>query len=250
MKVDAGTYATTTAQIIDWASRSESKYVCVANVHMVMETRASDSFRLAVNAADLVTSDGMPLVWILRCRGFRAAQRVYGPDLMLHLCAAAESAALPVGLLGATANVLDQLSARLLQRFPNLKIAAIIAPPFGNLSPAQNAEYSRQLSTAKIIFVGLGCPKQERWMAEVSPQIPAVLIGVGAAFDIHAGLLRQAPPWLQRLGLEWAFRLAMEPRRLWRRYLWHNPRFMLAMICEEVGRRYSGKKEISELNGH
>ncbi len=237
MRVDAGTYASTTAQVLAWAARAESRYICVANVHMVMETRDAPDFRAIVNAADLVTSDGMPLVWILRQRG-HAAERVYGPDLMLHVCAAAAEAAVPIALFGGAPAVLERACAMLLARFPGLHIAAKISPPFGALTAAQNADFTRQLreSGARIVFVGLGCPKQERWMAAVYKEVPAVFLGVGAAFNFHAGEVRQAPAWLQRAGLEWLFRLGAEPRRLWRRYLWHNPRFLWAVLREGVRR--------------
>jgi N-acetylglucosaminyldiphosphoundecaprenol N-acetyl-beta-D-mannosaminyltransferase len=246
MRVDAGSCATATTRILDWAKRGESRYVCVANVHSVMETNDSSTFRQVVNGADLVTSDGMPLVWLLRWRSHRNAQRVYGPDLMLSVCAAAADARVPIALLGGTPDVLERLTAVLRARFPKLDIALAIPPPFGAFSDRQNDEFVSRLaaSGARIVFVGLGCPKQERWMAARRGQLAAVMLGVGAAFNFHAGEVRQAPPWLQRAGLEWAFRLAMEPRRLWRRYLWHNPRFIYAVGLEEIRRRFGRRSQI------
>jgi N-acetylglucosaminyldiphosphoundecaprenol N-acetyl-beta-D-mannosaminyltransferase len=251
MRVDAGTYETSTATIVRWAREGQARYVCAANVHMLMETRDSEKYRGVVNGADLVTSDGMPLVWLLHRRGFRAAERVYGPDLMLSVCQRAEREQVPIGLFGGTPEVLVRLMRRLKALMPELQIACSISPPFGQFSAEQNREYSQTIkdSGARIVFVGLGCPKQERWMAECSAQIPAVLLGVGAAFNFHAGQVKQSPAWMQRAGLEWAFRFAMEPRRLWRRYLWHNPRFLWAMAQEEWRRwrGWSGAQRLNEL---
>jgi N-acetylglucosaminyldiphosphoundecaprenol N-acetyl-beta-D-mannosaminyltransferase len=239
MRVDAGNYSSASTRILEWAGRGESRYVCIANVHMLMETRDSAEFRAVVNGADMVTSDGMPLVWMLRWRGRRDAERVYGPDLMLQVCADAARAGVPVGLFGGTEEVLESVCAGLERRFPALRIVARIAPPFGRFTAEQNDAFGRALaaSGARIVFVGLGCPKQERWMAAMRDRIPAVVLGVGAAFNFHAGKVRQSPAWLQRAGLEWLFRLAVEPRRLWRRYVWHNPRFIWAMVHEEWCRR-------------
>ena len=241
MRINAGTYSDTTERIVGWARQSEPRYVCVANVHMVMEAHDSPGFRDVVNGSDWVTSDGVPLVWVLRRRGFPAAERVYGPTLMLWLCRAAAEQGLPIGLFGGTPEILEILCRNLLRQHPQLKIAARIAPPFGAFSTEQNDRYVRELheSGAKIVFVGLGCPKQERWMAEHSPRLPAVLIGVGAAFNFHAGQVRQSPAWMQRMGLEWLFRFAMEPKRLWRRYLWHNPRFIWLVA---TGRRAASNR--------
>ncbi len=251
MRVDAGTYASSTEKIIAWAQQGRPSYVCAANVHMLMETRDSADYRRVVNGADLVTSDGMPLVWLLRRRGFADARRVYGPDLMLAVCESAAREGIPIGLFGGTPEVLAELTHRLAERLPGLQIACAISPPFGQFSPEQNREYARTIrsSGARIVFVGLGCPKQERWMAECSPLMSAVLLGVGAAFNFHAGKVRQSPAWMQRAGLEWAFRFAMEPQRLWRRYVWHNPRFIWALALEEWrrARGWSGAQQLNEL---
>ena len=165
MRVNAGTYADTTARIMTWARRREARYVCVANVHMVMEAHDNSGFRDVVNGSDWVTSDGMPLAWILRHRGFTRAERVYGPTLMLSVCAAAAEAGVAIGLFGGTPAILETLCQNLLLRFSNLKIVARISPPFGTFTTEQNEEFTRQLreSGAAIVFVGLGCPKQERW---------------------------------------------------------------------------------------
>ena len=221
-------YADATNAIIHWAIGSESRYVCVANVHMVMEAHDSHEFRAVVNGADLVTPDGMPLVWGLRILGYKSQQRVYGPTLTLHVCEAAARYGIPIGLLGGTEESLEAFCTFLQERFPTIKIACRIAPPFRPISDNEDSLFTQQImdSGARILFVGLGCPKQERWMAEHTVKIPAVMIGVGAAFDFHSGRVRQAPAFLQRMGLEWLFRFCMEPRRLWKRYLKHNPRFV------------------------
>lgn len=226
--VNPTSYSEATDCIIAWSIKSENRYVCVANVHMVMEAHDNLEFRSIVNSADLVTPDGMPLVWCLRILGYKSQQRVYGPTLTLHVCEAAARGEIPIGLFGGTEESLEAFCTFLQERFPVLKIACRIAPPFRPISDEEDRLFTQQItdSGARILFVGLGCPKQERWMAEHTVKIPAVMIGVGAAFDFHSGRVRQAPAFLQRMGLEWLFRFCMEPRRLWKRYLKHNPRFV------------------------
>lgn len=228
MRVHGTSYAHAARQIVAWAQNRSSRYVCVANVHVVMEAHDDPQFRDLINEADLVTPDGMPLVWTLRLLGIQEAKRVYGPDLTLHVCRAAASAAIPIGLYGGTPDSLADFAAALQRWFPDLQIGCTIAPPFRPLTPEEDAAYTQQIidSGVQILFVGIGCPKQERWMAGHKRRIPAVMIGVGAAFDFHSGRVQQAPPWIQRVGLEWAFRLLSEPRRLWKRYAKHNPRFL------------------------
>jgi N-acetylglucosaminyldiphosphoundecaprenol N-acetyl-beta-D-mannosaminyltransferase len=237
MRVDAGTYASMADRIVEWGSHNESRYVCVANVHMVMETVDSTEFRSVVNGADLVTSDGVPLVWALRALGIRDAERVYGPSLVLEICARAEQRGISIALYGGTPDRLEAFKGVLARAYPRLVVAAAIAPPFRPLTPEEDRDHTAQLaaSGAGITFVGIGCPKQERWMAAHRGRIPTTMVGVGAAFDFHSGAVRQAPPVLQRLGLEWLFRLVMEPRRLWKRYLKHNPRFVLQFARQLLG---------------
>ena len=229
MRVDATSYEGASRLVAQWASGGEPRYVCVANVHSTIVGRNEPDFRLLVNAADLVTPDGMPLVWMLRLLGIPNATRVYGPTLTLHVCEEAARVGIPVGFYGATEDVIEALSERLRERFPALVVAYAHAPPFRALSDDEDAAIVRDIvaSKAQILFVGLGCPKQERWMQEHRSRLPVVQIGVGAAFDFHAGHVRQAPLWVQQSGFEWLFRLLMEPGRLWRRYLTTNPRFML-----------------------
>lgn len=241
MRVEATDYAGATAQVVRWAREAASRYVCLANVHMVMEAHDDPAFRTVVNGADLVATDGVPLVWALKALGVPRATRVYGPDLTLHVCAAAADAGLPIALYGGTPESLDAFVRFLHARFPGLEVACRIAPPFRPPTPEEDAADTAALaaSGARIVFVGIGCPKQERWMAAHRGRIPAVMLGVGAAFDFHAGRVRQAPAWMQHAGLEWLFRLAMEPRRLWRRYARHNPRFVLFFTRQWLRARLS-----------
>jgi N-acetylglucosaminyldiphosphoundecaprenol N-acetyl-beta-D-mannosaminyltransferase len=228
MRVDATSYEDATERIIAGAISRVGKYVCAANVHMVMETYDSPAFAQVVNDADLVTPDGMPLVWGLRALGIKQAARVCGPTLTLSVCKAAAKNNVPIALYGGTEESLIAFTNFLREKFPQIDIACKISPPFRALSPAEDIAYTQQIvdSGAQILFVGIGCPRQEIWMAEHQHRIPAVMLGVGAAFDFHSGRIKQAPYWMQKVGLEWLFRLMMEPRRLWKRYFKHNPRFV------------------------
>jgi N-acetylglucosaminyldiphosphoundecaprenol N-acetyl-beta-D-mannosaminyltransferase len=230
-------YSAATAAIMSWARAGENRYVCVATVQTLMEAHDSAEFSEVIRGADMVTPDGMPLVWMLRMKGHREQTRVYGPTLMLRLLEAAEAERILVGLLGGTPEALLRLRERLGMQFPHLEVAYAASPPFRELSPAEDDEIVRQIlnSGTRVLFVGLGCPKQERWMAAHRNKIPAVMIGVGAAFDFLSGSKAQAPAWMQSIGLEWLFRLLHEPRRLWRRYLYHNPRFAALALAELLG---------------
>jgi N-acetylglucosaminyldiphosphoundecaprenol N-acetyl-beta-D-mannosaminyltransferase len=242
MRVDATSYVDGARRVAAWATEPRGRYVCVANVHMTMEAHDDPGFAEIVNAADLVTPDGMPLVWLLRRLGVAGATRVYGPTLTLHVCELAACEGVPVGFYGGRPEAIERLVPRLQARFPTLRIAFAESPPFRPLTTEEDAAAVERIvaSGTRILFVGLGCPKQERWMAAHRDVLPLVQLGVGAAFDFHAGLVRQAPPMLQRVGLEWAFRMAMEPRRLAGRYLRHNPRFAwyaLAQLVRGTARR-------------
>ena len=229
MRVDATSYDAAARQVCDWAGQHEARYVCVANVHMTMVATDDSAFRELVNRADLVTPDGMPLVWMLGRLGVPSATRVYGPTLMLHVCELAAREGVPVGFYGGTEEVLTDLRSVLRTRYPELDVAYAYAPPFRDLTPEEDTQVVADLraSGARILFVGLGCPKQERWMEAHKDRLPLTQLGVGAAFAFHAGHVKQAPSWLQDRGLEWAFRLVTEPRRLWKRYFYNNPRFMV-----------------------
>lgn len=228
MRVDATSYEETSGYVARWAMEGRSAYVCVANVHMTMETRDSEEFRGVVNGADLVTPDGKPLVWALKGLGAKSASQVRGADLVTHVIERASREDVPIGLYGGTPESLEAFTRVIGQRFPRARVACQIAPPFRALTREEDLAVTRQIenSGARILFVGIGCPKQERWMAEHKGRFGAVMLGVGAAFDFHTGRIRQAPRWMQRVGLEWVFRLMMDPQRLWKRYAKHNPRFL------------------------
>jgi len=239
MRVDATSYSDAVHRVLYWAQRRESRYVCVANVHMVMESYDVPDFRAIVNSADLVTPDGMPLVWMLRHLGLPEQSRVAGAELLTRICIEAARRGVPVGFYGGSADVVKALSERLRKNIPRLKIVYAYSPPFRPLTNQEDQQVVREInaSGARILFVGLGCPKQERWMAEHEGQVRAVMLGVGAAFDIHAGRVPKAPDWMQRSGLEWLFRLVVEPRRLWKRYAKHNPRFLVLALSQLLGLR-------------
>ena len=228
IRVDAVTYESATSQIIDWARGRQSRYVCATSVHGLIESSQDDRFRDILNGSDLITPDGMPLVWGLRRLGVQSASRVYGPNLTLDVCRASAAAGVPIALYGGTDESLDRFSRFLQAQFPSVNISCAISPPFRPLTREEDEAYTRRIneSGAGIVLVGIGCPKQERWMSEHKGRIDAVMLGVGAAFDFHAGKVPQAPSWMQRSGLEWLFRLIAEPKRLWKRYTRIVPRFI------------------------
>jgi N-acetylglucosaminyldiphosphoundecaprenol N-acetyl-beta-D-mannosaminyltransferase len=234
IRVDATSYPDAAGRILAWAGRRESRYVCVATVNNVMQAHDDPAFRAIMNEADLVTPDGMPLVWALRLFGVHGAARVYGPDLMRFLLAEAERSRTPVALYGGSAEALERLTIAVHSRHPELKIAYGWSPPFRALTAEEDAAVVDDInkSRAGIVFVGLSTPKQERWMAAHRGSISAPMIGVGAAFDFLSGSKPQAPRWMMRSGLEWLFRLATEPRRLGRRYLAQNPRYVALFAAD------------------
>ncbi|HOF61752.1 MAG TPA: WecB/TagA/CpsF family glycosyltransferase [Candidatus Latescibacteria bacterium] len=239
-RVDATSYEDAVDRCISWAREGESRYVCVSTVHMVMEGHDSPAYQHVVNSADLVTPDGVPLVWALRWLGIKGVTRVYGPELTPQLLKKAADRRIPVGFFGGgTQAALDRLVSIVQERFPHLVITYAYAPPFHPLSPDEDETIVREItdSGARVLFVGLGCPKQERWMHEHRGRLPAVMVGVGAAFDFLAGVKPQAPRLVQKMGMEWLFRLATEPRRLWKRYLKHNPRFVFFFLLQVLGVR-------------
>lgn len=216
-----------------WITDGERHYVCVTGVHGVMESQRDDALRAIHNASGLTTPDGMPLVWCSRAAGVETVTRVYGPDLMLDVLEAGLAPGWRHYFYGGADGVPERLVERLRERFPDLVVAGSHSPPFRPLTEEESATIVADInaSGADIVWVGLSTPKQERWMAAHRPALqPAALLGVGAAFDFHAGLLRQAPPLVQRVGMEWAFRLVMEPRRLWRRYFRNNPAFVARIV--------------------
>jgi len=232
VQVAASNYDEAVEKVVAWAKQRESRAVFFANVHVLMEAFDDVGFRGKLNAADIVNPDGMPLVWALRAMGERDATRVYGPDATQLLLNTAQASAIPVGFYGGSDATLAKLIAEVQHRYPGLEIVFTMSPPFRPLQDEEDKEITQRISDsgARIVFVGLGCPKQEHWIMEHRGRIPAVMLGVGAAFDFIAGSKRQAPRWMMRIGLEWVFRLASEPRRLVGRYLKHNPRFVALFL--------------------
>jgi N-acetylglucosaminyldiphosphoundecaprenol N-acetyl-beta-D-mannosaminyltransferase len=217
---------------IDAAVRDRRRgYLCVAAVHTVMACGDDNALREAVLDADFTVPDGQPLVWALKLLGHTLDDRVYGPELMERACARAAATGQRFYIYGGRNHgALAELARNLRLRHPGLRIVGGHCPPFRALTDAEEAAVVDDIngSRADVVWVGIGVPKQEKWMARMRERLDApVLVGVGAAFDFHAGLVPQAPDRLQRLGLEWAFRLVQEPRRLWRRYLRYNPRFVV-----------------------
>jgi N-acetylglucosaminyldiphosphoundecaprenol N-acetyl-beta-D-mannosaminyltransferase len=219
---------------MDWidamVDARQPSYVTAAAVHLVMVAQEEPETRAAVLGATLAVPDGQPLVWALRALGHPHASRVYGPELMARYCARSVHTGRRLYLYGGRhQGALVQLALNLRRRFPGVKIVGGYSPPYRNLTPEEEIWVVNDINRAQpdVVWVGTGQPKQEKWMASMRDRLEApVLIGVGAAFDFHAGLIPQAPQWMQDLGLEWTFRLAHEPRRLWRRYARYNPRFL------------------------
>lgn len=221
-------------EVIDWMeaviAADGRAYVTAAAVNLVMSAHEDPDTRAAVLGATLAVPDGQPLVWALRALGNARATRIYGPDLMARFCARAARSGTPMYLYGGrTPEALELLRSRLEERFGGLRIAGGFSPPFRELTEEEERDAIERIdsSGAAVVWVGTGQPKQERWMARMRPRLAApLLVGVGAAFDFHAGLVPQAPGWMQRNGLEWVYRLSREPRRLWRRYARYNPLFV------------------------
>jgi N-acetylglucosaminyldiphosphoundecaprenol N-acetyl-beta-D-mannosaminyltransferase len=230
---------------LDWIDATvqggQPGYVCVCNVHAVMAAGEDPELRSALLNSNLNVPDGQPLVWALNLLGHSLEDRVYGPELMARSCARAATSGQRLYLYGGrNQGALVQLALNLRRRYPGVKIVGGYSPPHRPLTDAEREAVIREIngSGADVVWVGIGVPKQEKWMAEMRLDLKApVLVGVGAAFDFHAGLVPQAPPVLQESGLEWAYRLAHEPRRLWRRYLRYNPRFVYAFAQQLIDHR-------------
>jgi N-acetylglucosaminyldiphosphoundecaprenol N-acetyl-beta-D-mannosaminyltransferase len=236
-------------EMLDWidamvATRTRG-YLCACNVHTVMASHEDPELRLALESATINVPDGQPLVWALNALGHALPGRVYGPELMSRACERALVHGHRFYLYGGrNQGALVQLALNLRHRYPGVRIVGGYSPPHRPLSPEEETALAREInhSRAEVVWAGIGVPKQEKWMARMRPQLEApVLIGVGAAFDFHAGLVPQAPPWIQESGLEWAYRLAQEPRRLWRRYLRYNPKFVAAFAQQLAAQRRTAR---------
>jgi N-acetylglucosaminyldiphosphoundecaprenol N-acetyl-beta-D-mannosaminyltransferase len=236
--IEVVTWENALARLHQWAKGLESRYVCICNVHSVVTARQDTEFARVVREADMATPDGAPVAWLMRKLGAPGQQRINGPDLMWRYCAQAAKREESIYLYGGQQHTLDVLLRRLLHEFPGLKIAGAYSPPFRPLSVEEDRQVVDTInaSGAGTVWVSLGCPKQEQWMAAHRGRINAVMIGVGAAFDYHAGTIKRAPPWMQKNGLEWLHRLASEPQRLWRRYLVTNSLFIWFAVRQLLAR--------------
>jgi N-acetylglucosaminyldiphosphoundecaprenol N-acetyl-beta-D-mannosaminyltransferase len=238
-RIDAVSLELCVERMIAWARHGEPRCVCACNVHTVVSARLDPGFAGIIGGADLRVPDGAPVAWRLRAQGFPRQRRVSGPDVMQRCCARAAETGLPVFLYGSTEATLARLAAGLRRRYPALRIAGCLAPPFRPLTAAEEAQVVRKIaeSGARIVFVALGCPKQEAWMMAHRGSLRCVMLGAGAAFDFLAGNVRRAPRWMQLAGLEWLHRFCCEPRRLWRRYLVTNTLFLAWSLGELLGMR-------------
>jgi N-acetylglucosaminyldiphosphoundecaprenol N-acetyl-beta-D-mannosaminyltransferase len=234
--IDVISWDTTIDRIMNWAFENQSRYICICNVHSIVTARNNRTFNHIIENADMATPDGMPVVWLMRCLGYKKQVRINGPDLLWRLCRRSAEGKISLYFYGGSQETLDKLRKRLKAAFPQLDVVGMVSPPFHKLNPEETASDIRAIneSGAGIVFVCLGCPKQERWMAKHRENIRAVTIGVGAAFSYHAGTLKRAPLWMQKCGLEWLFRLAAEPNRLWRRYFTTNSQFIIGSLIQLI----------------
>lgn len=241
-RIDALDWTEAVGRLVAWGARRQSRTVCICNVHSVVTAAQDPSFMAVINGADLATPDGMPVAWMLRLLGRRGQRRINGPDLMWRYLGEAERKGQVVSFYGSTDETLALLRAAMLRVFPRLQVGVMISPPFRALGEDEEAAYRERIEACgtAVLFVGLGCPKQERWMAAQRGRLNAVMVGVGAAFDYHAGTIKRAPAWMQHAGLEWLHRLASEPRRLWRRYLVTNSLYLWLAARQLIARRTAG----------
>lgn len=222
--------------ILHWAKAHLSKTVCVANTHMLVEAYQRPKFRTVLKRADLVTPDGMPLVWMMKVMGALRQNRVAGMDIFLSLCKAAPKQNTSIFLLGSQSAVLQQMQKRLADEFPNLEIAGMEPLPFRPLTAQEDIELIQRInaSGAGLVFLALGCPKQEAWISQHKGCIQAVMLGVGGVFPVYAGLQKRAPRWIRESGLEWLYRLVQEPTRLWKRYGTTIPLFIYLALKQAL----------------
>lgn len=235
--IDSGSWSDFVQRIALHSESSSGGHVCVCNVHSVVTATKQPELAKSIERALLATPDGMPLVWLIRRRIRPSQERINGPDLMLKLCDLAQNRDIPIGIFGSTAATNGKLIQKLLGRFPNLKISLVFSPPYNDVNEWPLDEYISEMNSsgAKIVFVGLGCPKQEIFMDLLSDKVSPVLLGVGAAFDYHAEVIARPPRWMQESGLEWLGRLYQEPKRLLGRYISTNLPFAIRYFPELLG---------------
>lgn len=244
--IDVLTWDQAIDRIFGWAAARESRIVCICNVHNIVTALQEKAHASSLRAADMATPDGAPLAWMLRRKGHAHQERISGPDLMIKCCEHAAQNGEAFFFYGATPETLSRLEKNLHRQFPDLRIAGSYSPPFRALSEKEDAAIVDMInrSGAGVVWVGLGCPKQEAWMRDHRGRINAVMIGVGAAFDFHAGVVKRAPLWMQRRGLEWLYRLMQDPRRLAKRYLVTNTVFILGVLKELCLKRWAVPKSL------
>lgn len=237
--VSEGTYREFVSAILHYAINKISSYVCIANVHMLLEAYESKEFQMVVNNADLVTPDGMPLAKSFEILYDQHQERVDGMSLLPVLLSECEKTGLSVYFFGAAQATLDTTSKYIQENYPKLKLAGLYSPPFRSLTNHEKEEIAKKItdSGANIVFVVLGCPKQEKWMAEMKGRIPAVMLGIGGALPVLVGQQNRAPKWMQKNSLEWLYRLAQEPRRLFKRYLTTNSKFIYLITKEKLRKK-------------
>lgn len=239
VRVDAVQIPDVVSRMQEWISHCDAcRYIAVAGMHGLMEAQHVETFKKILLGADLVVPDGFPLVWLGRRKGFALRRRVYGPELMERFCEVSAANGCRHFFYGGAQGVAEDLSIRLTARFPGLQIAGAYCPPFRPLTQQEDADIVSMINNvhADVVWVGLGAPKQERWMSEHQGRLKAhVLVGVGAAFDFHTGRIAQAPVWMREHGLEWLFRLSREPGRLWRRYFIYGTQFVALVLLESLG---------------
>ena len=230
--IDVIDWDTAISRVVQWGTQRESRYVCLCNVHSVVMAGQDTEFGRVLAEADMATADGAPVAWMLRKLGFSGQQRISGSELMWSICTMAEQKGIPVYFYGSTPATLGLLEVKIRSHFPKLVIAGSYSPPFRSMNAEEELAEAQRINSsgAAVVFVGLGCPKQEMWMNRQRGQVNAVMLGVGAAFDFFAGTVKRAPVWMQNAGLEWLHRLASEPGRLWKRYLVTNTIFVVTAL--------------------
>jgi N-acetylglucosaminyldiphosphoundecaprenol N-acetyl-beta-D-mannosaminyltransferase len=234
--VDVLSWTEAIDRIFEWALRRESRTICICNVHSIVTARGDAAHTNAIKSADLVTPDGAPVAWMLRKKGHVDQERISGPELMWACCRKASRVGTEMFLYGGSPDTLPRLEQRLRTEFPSIRIVGACSPPFRDLSSEEDTAIVNMInrSGARIVWVGLGCPKQEAWMHAHHHLVNAVMVGVGAAFDFHAGVVKRAPLWMRRNGLEWVHRLLQDPRRLAARYLVGNSIFITAVLADSL----------------
>jgi N-acetylglucosaminyldiphosphoundecaprenol N-acetyl-beta-D-mannosaminyltransferase len=241
MRVDETDYDSFLAQVLEWTQTPVSRYACVSTVHMAMVCHDDPTFQAIVNGADMVAADGMPVIWTGQTMGLKRLQRVFGPTITVKLCELAARHGIPIGFYGSTPEVIDKMSRNMKAAFPTLDLAYAHSPPFRPLTPQEDAAIVDDITRAgvRIRLVGLGCPKQERWMADHRDRLSATMFGVGWGFEVAAGISKPAPSWVQKIGMEWFWRLVENPRKLWKRQARDYPRFVVFILLQLIGlKRY------------